>query len=434
MIRFFNGLVLYPLLEKKSEKNFFSKVNELRKFEKLELQQQEEIRKKELIKLLEYCKANIPYYQEVFSSSGFDILNIEKDIKYIQKLPILTKEIIRERTSEIKAPTGVHIRKTGGSTGQSVFFYYDNYGLDWTSAINQFAYEMVGNTLVQKDCHISSELGISPLTGKAKFLDWLKLFAQNRKRLFITSFSDKDLEESFKNLKKIRPYLLQGHPSSAYAIAQYIKRKKLTGPKYVKIFEPSGEMLTEKMVKSIEKHLGAHVTNRYGNAEFGVMAHSERNSPFTKLKVFDRAFYMEECEESNLIVTSFTNYGMPLIRYNTGDIGTVKKESNGHYLYNIQGRIHDIVNIDGEDYATHYIMDYLDHKIKGIREFQIILENNQLPLINIVPEDINDIERIQREFIQRWPKGIDINFIAFSDLKTVGWRQKFRHIIDKRTH
>ena len=191
-------------------------------------------------------------------------------------------------------------------------------------------------------------------------------------------------------------------------------------------------MLTEKTVETIEKYLGAKVVNRYGNAECGVMAHSRINDPYTKLKIFDRAFYIEEVKSSNLLVTNFTNYGMPLLRYDTGDLGTVQQEADGSYLYDIQGRIHDTVSINGEEYATHFIMDYLDHKITNVREFQIVVEDSSAPKLNIVPEDEADYVRIRTLLKQRWPHGLEINFIKHEELQKVGWRQKFRHVIDQR--
>ena len=420
------------MLEKIAKRDIFSKYRELKKFEEFSASEKLQIQKNELYKMLLYCKTSVPYYQDLFSQNSFDVEKINKDIDFIKDLPLLTKEIIRENGPGMVSSTAIHPRKTGGSTGQSVYFYYDNPGLDWTSAINLRAYDMAGNFLHKKDCHISSELGIEPPPIKGQFLDWLKLFSQNRRRLMISSFSDEDMERTFKDLCSIRPYLLQGHPSSAYAIASFIKKKKLKKRKYCDVFEPSGEMLTEKMVNTIEKYLGAKVTNRYGNAEFGVMAHSKINDPYTKLKIFDRAFYIEEVDSSSLVVTNFTNYGMPLLRYDTGDIGTVKHEADGSYIYDIQGRIHDTVFINGEEYATHFVMDYLDHKIRNVREFQIIVDNSPIPKLNIVPEDDSDSDRIRTELQQRWPQGFEINFIKYEELQKVGWRQKFRHVIDQR--
>ena len=429
LIRYFNGYFLFPLLEKATKRDIFSKVKELKKFEKLKREEQLKIQRNEFYKVLQFCKESIPYYQDIFKAQSFDIEKVKNDIKYLEELPILTKEIVRDNLNRLKMPNAYHDRKTGGSTGQSVHFFYDDKGLDWTSAINLQAYDMAGNFLHKIDMHISSELGISPPTSKDKVKDWIKLFSQNRDRLMISSFSDADLENTYKSLNRRRPYLLQGHPSSAYAIAEYIARNNKKTKTYCKVFEPSGEMLTPKMVESIEKNLGAKVVNRYGNAEFGVMSHSKLSDPYTKMKIFERAFHIEECTKKNLIVSNCTNYGMPLLRYDTGDMGTVKTESDGTYLYEIMGRVHDSVTIDGEDYATHFIMDYLDHKIRNVREFQILINEKSIPKINIVAEDDNDRERIRAEFLQRWPKGIEVNFIKFEELKKSGWRQKFRHVI-----
>lgn len=427
-----NAYALFPLLEKASSRDILSKLHTVKRFEKLSRMNQIQCQKEEFYKVLLFCKNEIPYYRGIFKEQSFNVENVRKDINFIKDLPILTKDLVRENLDRLKLPSAHHIRKTGGSTGQSVHFYYDDNGLDWTSAINLQAYDMVKNFRHKRDCHISSELGIEAPSKKAKFLDWLKLFSQNRKRLMIESFSREDLECVFRDLKKIKPYLLQGHPSSAYAIANHIKESGHPQKSYCKIFEPSGEMLTEKIVNTIEEWLGAKVVNRYGNAEFGVMAHSIFSDSYNRLKVFERAFFIEDCEDSNIIVSNCTNYGMPLLRYDTGDVATVTQEEQGCFISDIRGRIHDTVLINDKAYATHYIMDYLDHKIRNVREFQIILKENSNPLINIVPENIEDTKRIKNEFLKRWPKGIDIEFIKFNQLQKAGWRQKFRHIIDKR--
>ena len=55
-----------------------------------------------------------------------------------------------------------------------------------------------------------------------------------------------------------------------------------------------------------------------------------------------------------------------------------------------------------------------------------------MPVLNIVPENEADSDRIHAELLQRWPQGLDVNFIKFEDIQKVGWRQKFRHVIDQR--
>lgn len=436
MISYFNAYVLYPALERFSKREIQTKLRELRRYDRLTIDQQRDLQKRQCYLMLEYCKNHVPYYQGIFTKLNFNTESVLKDIRFIQDLPILTKALVRDHSNSIKAPHAHHMRKTGGSTGQSVFFHYDNVGLDWTSAMHLWAYEMVGKKRHHLDCHISADLellGLRNESPKGRILDWLKLFSQNRSRLMVGSFAEEDLKKVYLDLKRINPYLLQGHPSSAYAIASYIEEHNLSGAALVKIFEPSGEMLSRKIVDSIEKNLGCKVVNRYGNAECGVMAHSMMADDFNRLKIFTRAFHIEECKDSALIVSNFTNLGFPLIRYDTGDIGSVCVESDGTFLYDIQGRIHDRVLILGKAYPTHLIMDALDHKIRQVREFQIIVNDNLRPQLNIVVEFIGDELRIRNEIEKIWPNGFDIHFVKFENLRTVGWRQKFRHIIDERS-
>lgn len=432
MIRYFNGYILFPTLEKLTKRDITRKVQQLNNFELLSNEEQLKVQRQKLFEFSQYCKNNVPYYQNLFAKISFDESKILKDIKFIQDIPILTKEIVKAESNRIIQSGAFHRRKTGGSTGVSVHFFYDNPGLDWTSAINLVAINMAGKKPKHTDCHISSELGIEPPNFKAKLLDRLKLFSQNRQRLMITSFTDEYLEQACHQLKRTKPYMLQGHPSSAFAIASYIERKGFSPKKLCKIFEPSGEMLNDKMVQTIEEYLCEKVVNRYGNAESGVMAHSLLEDSYNRLKVFRRAFYIEECDNSNIIASSFTNYGFPLLRYDTGDIATVKEEKKGCFLYDIQGRIHDSVPIGNQVYPTHYIMDFLDHVVTNIKEFQILLNENSKPTLNIVPEDNDDIDRIEQEIEKKWPNKLNIKFIDHSSLIRVGWRQKFRHVIDQR--
>ncbi len=433
MISYLNGYILYPILEKLTKRQIAVKLRELTLFETLSYEKKLEIQKEELYKLLVFCQGHIPFYQEMFKQNNFDIEKIKEDISYIKNLPVLTKEIVRDNAEKLKyLGNGLHARKTGGSTGQSVFFFYDNGGLDWTAAINLYAYNQVGKRPHHTDCHISAELGIKPPLLKYKVMQFFKLMSQNRKVLMIDSFSNEALKLVYKNLKSFKPYLLQGHPSTAYALASFIESNKLKRKKMFSVFEPTGEMITGKMIKTIEENLLCKVVNRYGNAEFGVIAHStESHDPF-RLKVFDRAFFVEETEESNIIVTGITNYGFPLLRYDTGDIGSVKKESDGTFIYNIQGRVHDLVEINGESFPTHFIMDFLDHKVCGVRQFQIVLTDSNKAILNIVPENEADSERIRMMVEKRWPDGFDIKFVGFEQLETQGWRNKFRFVINKR--
>lgn len=435
MLNYVNGYVLFPLMERYAKRDITAKYRRLLEFEKLSNNEQRRAQQQQLVMLLQYCQSEIPYYRELFKAQNFTPENVHKDIRYLKDLPLLTKQIVRERTNDIKTPAAIHARKTGGSTGQSVFFYYDNEGLDWTAAINRIAYSMTGKKPHHSDLHTSADqdiLDLKPKAFKHKVINSVKLAVMNRNVLMVSSFADSDLGKMLSVLKKHRPYLVQAHPSTMSALANFVKTKSLNGKNYFSVFEPTGEMLTEKIVENVQEVFGCTVVNRYGNAEFGVVAHSRFQDSYNKLQVFRRAFFLEECENESLIATNFTNRSFPLIRYDTGDVGTVREESDGCFLYDIQGRVHDVVPIEDKNYPTHFIMDMLDHKVGGVREFQVVLENNKLPILKVVREPEQSPERIEKAIRDIFPKGLEIIFVEFEQLETSGWRKKFRHVIDHR--
>jgi len=432
VLRYFTGYVAMPMLEKYTGRQISPKLKELQRFSQLTDDQQKDQQVKRLFQFLQYCEQKVPFYQKLFAQVGFQANEVLTDPRAIQKIPILTKQIVRENTDLLRSPRAQHVRKTGGSTGASVFFYYDQEGLDWTSAINLIALEMAGRKPHHNDCHISADLellNLVPKNAKDRLIDWVKMRSQNRSRLMVSRFDFENLDRGYQQLLRERPYMLQGHPSSAFALANYIldRKKSFQGP-LVNIFEPSGEMLTQKIVNRIEAAFKCKVVNRYGNAEFGVVAHSRPEAPWNQLEIFRRAFYIEPVQSGPLIVTAFTNLGFPLVRYDTGDIGTV--DHQGQFLSDIQGRVHDLVTINGREWPTHFIMDTLDHKVREVFQFQILKRRRGLPTLRIVPEEAADLSRIEKSLREIWPEGLSIEFIEAKDLVFQGWRQKFRHVIE----
>jgi phenylacetate-coenzyme A ligase PaaK-like adenylate-forming protein len=144
--------------------------------------------------------------------------------------------------------------------------------------------------------------------------------------------------------------------------------------------------------------------------------------------------YIEIEENDNkykeLVLTTLTNSAMPLIRYRTGDlIESLEKKDDGFYISNIQGRLHDLITIDNKTYPTHYIQDLLD-RVGNIIEFQVEMTDDKTILYLVVPDKTQE-DRI-KEKLRSWWESIDIKFVELYELKKVGWRDKFRYVIDSR--
>ena len=210
-----------------------------------------------------------------------------------------------------------------------------------------------------------------------------------------------------------------------YRIALIIE-KHLSSDRGFKIFESSGELLDQNKRETIERVLRCRVIDRYGLAEFGIVAY-QNNFGDPRLRILDDIVWPESLD-GEIVLTGLKNRCMPLIRYTTGDMGTLEKTSDALYFSNMYGRIHDMIQIGEKSYPTHYIQDVLD-RIGGIEEFQIKKSGTGKYILNIVKKPETDGSLIENEIRRYWNDSMDISFISYDDLQFVGDRSKFRYLV-----
>jgi phenylacetate-CoA ligase len=128
-----------------------------------------------------------------------------------------------------------------------------------------------------------------------------------------------------------------------------------------------------------------------------------------------------------LVFTALKNRMMPLIRYRSGDLATMRDTPSGFMLEEIVGRVHDVVQIAGQQLPTHYIQDVLD-RVGGVKEFQIEIRDER-PVFRIVAEPGLDQQVFRRRLESWWDDAVDVEFIDSSALVLQGSRSKFRHLV-----
>ncbi len=426
-----SALVAFPLAEWFENRDLRSKVRELRRHYRLSFSERQQRAKSSLVETLHYARDNVPYYRDLFARINFDCDSVGRDVGYLQDIPFLTKEIMREQGERLHSKPLSELRhyicKTGGSTGLSCHIAYDQLAADYSSAATLYARESVGNYRWRSELHFACRFPDMVDPGWPTREDF-KCFAMNRSNIFFDRLDDVGLEEIWRTLRRRRPYMVHSHPSTMYALACYIERTKGSANCF-KVFESSGELLQPYMRETVERVLRCRVVDRYGLAELGVMAY-ELNG--TGLQVLDSEGWPESRITSNgeheLVFTGFRNRLMPLIRYATGDLARVERQYDGFYLADIVGRIHDIVHLAGVAYPTHTIQDMLDHRVGGIQEFQIDVRGGK-PILRIVPEAHADPAQISAKIASYWPDALTVEFVGHDALIRVGHRAKFRHVV-----
>ena len=198
------------------------------------------------------------------------------------------------------------------------------------------------------------------------------------------------------NLKYITDILLKDkkvNSTLAYAstydcLLQYLRKNKIKGNFHVKSMISSSELLLDETRDGLEEIIGCKVINRYSNQECGVLAQSNlkenkmiinKASYFIEVLKVDADEPAEEGELGRIIVTDLFNYAMPLIRYDTGDLGIVSKNSSdaGYHFDNIQGRRVDIIYDTKGDSLTPHTWSVYMWKFNQLKQYQFIQEGEK---------------------------------------------------------
>ncbi len=434
-MRLFNAYALYPLTEKLQRRRIRSKLKALREYAERPFQERRTRQLHRLVQMLKLAAKSVPYYRQLFAQTDFDPAKVETDPKYFQRLPYLTKEIIRREgtrlLSENFSQTSLHLRKTGGSTGPSALVYYSQEALDWTAAVNLFVLEWTGKKRHWKEVHLSTRFpGSIPFKDRLK--ERIKCLALNRINVLTDQLDDQGLANLWNELLRARPYLVQAHPSTMWALSRFVRERGYDPRGVLQVFESTGEVLDPAKRGFIQESLNCDVVNRYGNAEFGVIAYSPEPKQENCMRLLDFMVWPEaEATEDGppeLIFTGLANPAMPLIRYRTGDQGELQQDEDGFLLRNLIGRVHEMVRIGDRVYPTHYFQDLLD-KIGGIAEFQIVDRNDGRPVLKIVPEESESHEVLSPRVEQWFGNKVEVMLVDAHGLNRVGRNRKFCHVV-----
>lgn len=407
--------------------------------------------KARLFNLLHYSINRVPYYKRIAEERQIELHKntIFKDIK---QFPILTKEIIRKNWDDLhpKLQNKDYILNTsGGTTGEPVKFIQDQEHIiknfASTLAFNEIAGYHYGDKLIklwanQKDLKGKTE---SKLT---KFINRYikKLYPLNGLNL-----SDEKIIKYLDEINRIKPKIILTYVQSIFEIAKFIERKDVKLTK-IKSIITSAAMLTKEVKNYLESIFGCPVYNRYGSREVGLIALSCKAS--NKLHTNMLQKYIEildnsnkpviEYDKGNIIITNLICYGMPLIRYKIGDIGSlnyIKEKCACNIgllqLDNVYGRITDVFETPSGKKIYGGFFTHLFYFRKNIKKFQVFQDKVDRIIIKITTLNGKPLEGSnEQELIQKIQNvmGEDVRIeLRYLDEIKPSPSGKFRYTISK---
>lgn len=342
-----------------------------------------------LRKICEYAYYNTTYYNKLFKHIGLTDFKDIKSVTDIVKIPVLTKEIIRESLNDLSAiqRDDLIIYKTGGSTGIPLEFYGNKEYLHkhkWAS--NMRAYTQGGYKLGDKMAVIwGFDNDIPKRNLKGQIVNTL---TYNFLELNSFKLTQESLRNFIEKLNRKKVAYIKGYASSLFEVADFMLNNNFKLQYDIKAVYSEAERLDEIKRERIEDAFKCKVFNYYGSREFGTIAVEcpEHNG----LHINFEQLYVEIDNNSDILITSFLNLGTPFIRYRIGDCADKiisEKCECGRYserINKIYGRESDnFINTRGKiihgEYITHLFYD-----AKNISQFQAIQNAPNIFTVKII--------------------------------------------------
>ena len=411
---------LYPV-------KIFSQYRSLSKSAYFPYNKLEELQSQKLRKLIVHSYENVPYYRELFDKEKLKPEDIQttKDLVHI---PVLTKDILRERFDDLTAINSKqfrpYINRTSGSTGTPLQFMQDK-----NVSIARFAFfwhiwQMAGYKPYMRWAQIDGMF-----IGDSKKI-WKYSYALNSLQISAYKLNTQNCISIIQKLNDFNPKIIRGYPSALEILAANIVEQKLPLNFNVKSVITYSEKLHKHQRHLLEKAFNCKVYDIYSMWEaVCIISECDHNNKHQHMEYSA----MELLNENNqpvesgitgeITATSFYNYSMPFIRYKTGDLANLSQskcscDRNHLIVENIDGRADDIIiTPDGNKIGR---ISPAFSPIKGINYAQIV--QNQIEIINIYlvkNKDFNSdtLSQLEIELRKRVGKTIMIEFYFVEDIK-----------------
>ncbi len=302
---------------------------------------------------------NVPYYKKLFDEAGIKPEDI-KTLKDIEKLPLTTKDDLRDAYPfgmfAVPPKKIVEVHTSSGTTGKPTVSGYTKKDLEiWSEAMAR-GLTMFGAT---DDDIIQNTHGYGLFTG-----GFGVHYGAQKIGSTVIPISTGQTKRQIEIMRDFGTSIMIFTPSYGLYLAEVAEEEGLSGDDMdLKSIGFGAEMWTVEMRREIERRFNAPAYNIYGLTEIIGPGVALECSAQDGLHVMEDHFYPEiidsetletlpEGEIGELVLTTLTREGMPIIRFRTKDITTLRRSECecGRTLIKmdrITGRTDDMLKIRG---------------------------------------------------------------------------------------
>ena len=348
----------------------------------------EEVQTARLRAMVRHSGQSVPFHASRFRQAGVSIgsLALEKEFR---KIPIMTRADLSLPQSELCSSSAdanslIEIR-TSGTTGAPARVFISPEDKRWRQAVRGRASEALGIEQWFRTAHLlfnDRSLNRSrPL--RDRVAEWAVRRRSRYQRPFYFTYS---CSEILDELERYSPMVVEGTPAYLENLAQAAKSTKSL-PRLEAVVS-AVDLLDRSRRKRLERFYGCPVYDIYGSRDAGVMGWEcpERSGLHMNI---DTSFYevvkdgreVSPGESGELLITSLTDFAMPLVRYRVGDVVRLGGDQCAcgrglPMLKMVEGRASDFLELgNGRSVSPHELLSAVQ-EVEGVPAFQMVAERS----------------------------------------------------------
>ncbi len=387
------------------------------------------LRDAKIREIVKYSANKIPYYKRKFAELKIRPEQITK-FEDMARLPVLSKREVLENEKEMICPGfpgKMHVRKTGGSTGMTLHLMNENRALAMNDAIMYRCYDWHGIDIGDKQARF---WGV-PVTSELRWKEQLKDFILNRIRISAFDISRTACLEQYKMIKKFKPRYFYGYTTAIYGFCLFMKELGIS----LDDLNLSAVICTAEKMYDHHRKLFAEmfvcpVVDEYGSSENGIIAFQCKSGNMHMMSDHMCIEFLDENgepvqpgEEGRIVITDFSCYAMPLLRYDIGDVGKPSDKQctcgvNLPLMEVVEGRKEDFIKTrDGKLIHAAYLCYTLkDDSVHEFKMFQEAIDGLRVQIVK--SPQFNDASEKMLDGKMRTALGDDIK-IEFEYLEKI---------------
>lgn len=325
-----------------------------------------------LERILQHASKTTPYYK-VFKGRA------------LQDYPIIDKHVIRSNNhsflSESFDSFPLFKVVTSGSTGTPFVVYHNPRKRARNTADTIYFSERAGFEL-------GNRLYYFKIWNEINKKSWIKEFVQNIVPCNVLDLSDDGINHFITRLNGDSSTIgLLGYASAYGAICSFMERNPgLRVRANVKSAIAMSEAMSVPVQLAMQEHFGCPCISRYSNVENGILAQQVLGGG-QDFQINTASYWIEllnvhddqPCrmgETGRIVVTDLFNEAMPLIRYDTGDLGVLKQAMTDgletRVIERIEGRLMDMIYDTEDALLSSFTVTNNMWKYTELKQYQFI--------------------------------------------------------------